>query len=109
MAHFLIRYNTVKRIEQDCPNNSMKFSMSVLEEWEVTTPNTLRTWQHLKSILTFLGLNNLIDQVEGVSVVQFFSNFLVFFNFDFVSFFFILKILSATSRTAITYFNSNQA
>ncbi|XP_057297176.1 uncharacterized protein LOC130626087 [Hydractinia symbiolongicarpus] len=66
MAHFLIPYNAVKRIEQDCHNNSTKFSMSVLEEWEVTTSNNLRTWQHLKSILTFLGLNNLIDQVEGV-------------------------------------------
>lgn len=75
IAHFLIPYDDVEKIFIDKRGDIEGVTVAVLESWDKRSPS----WHQLKSVLNFLNMKQLIDDIEDLiksgKSYQFYKNF----------------------------------
>ena len=70
IAHFLLEYSDVEACLIDNENNIKGFMQAVLDKWFQQNELTKLTWQRLGSLLLFLGLNNIVNDIESEPTFQ---------------------------------------
>lgn len=62
IAHFLVKYSVVKKIENEEPRSKLR---RVFKEWTQATPKEINRWNRLKNVLNVLEEKVEIEKIEN--------------------------------------------